>query len=283
MTSSSGSASNCKPKYFDLITTGYARLKRVRNVPVPRGAAKLSCDLKAFHGERGAASITPFDVRVVGEDAKLCVDRNRPEANDGRQDVYVKFDVGDASIHTFAVDEGEGAVLKARLLKCERVNPAVLPDTYQLLTRGLGYLNFAREVETDSGVVLTCNLNALVGPEPTSPEEKVARVPFDVTVTGEEAAALIRQYKEAINGRKSVFVGFSLSGARIHSYLRKGEHEGELGYAIQSDLIKFSFVTVDGQRVFTAASTSKPSDDVPAESGNRRADDPNEGSQASAA
>lgn len=283
MTGSSGSSSQ-SAKYFDLITSGFAKLKRVRYVPVPRGSAKLACDLKAFHGARGAASITPFDLMVVGHDAKACVDQNGDDANDVRKDVFVKFNVGDASIRPFPVDNGEGVVLKGRLLRCERVSQLELPSEYELVTRGLGYVNFVREIQDEDKTVLTCTLNALVGPEPTSPEEKVARVPFDVTITGEEADALIRQYAEAINDRQKVLVGFTLRGARIHSFPRGGEREGEIGYAIQSGLSKVSFVTLNGQRVYDAPRSADDGANLPAGSASEVPPvDPNAGDEPRAA
>ena len=131
----------------------------------------------------------------------------------------------------------------------------------------VGRQDFVREFDAGNGWTITCKLNALVGAVPRNAQEKQAYVPFDVTITGEEAAQLVLRYADAINGDAKVFVGFCLDGARIHPYARTGAHEGETGYAIQSNLTALSFVNVNGERVFTASKGDSGPADLPNDPG----------------
>ena len=256
------SDSSKTPKYFDLITNGVGRLHRVREVPVRRGPPTLACGIKGLHGIRGSASTVPYDLNVVGHDAKDFVRVNANAANDIRQDVLVKFTVGDSRIHTFPLDGGgEGTLLKGRLLRCERFAPSPEISEYALITRGIGYLNFIRNGDDDDSLV--CGINALVGRE-----DEVAKVPFDVNVVDEGMTTLIREYLPYVKDRHDVLVGFTLRGAQIHSFPRSEDHPQELGYAVRSQLSALSFVTVDGKRVYNASRPVNESSETPSESMN---------------
>jgi hypothetical protein len=265
MTTPSDSASSAKPKFFDLLSSGYGRIYNSRLVPVRRGQPRPAVNLAALHGLRGEAAVIPFDVYVVGDKAKTCVDENAEDANDSSQDVFVKFTVSDLYADEFEIDGGasQRSVLKGRLISCERVDPTDLPSTYEVTTRGIGYLNSVRVKTTEDASVVTCRLVALAGSA-----DDVSKILFDVTVVGDEAANLVLQYKGAINGDASVLVGFSLTNlSGITRFARTGEHAGEIGHVIVSELTKLSFIKVNGERVYSAPRASDEGSEAPASDG----------------
>jgi len=265
MTTSSDSTSTAKPKFFDLKSTGYGRIYNARLVPVKRGQPRPAVNLAALHGLRGEAAVIPFDLYIVGAKAKACVDENAEEANASSTDVFVKFTVSDPYADEFEIDGGESqrSVLKGRLLTCERVDPSALPSVYEVTTRGIGYLNSVYVKRTENGDIITCRLVALAGSA-----DDVSKVLFDVTVVGEEATRLVLQYQKAINGDASVLVGFSLTNlSGITRFARTGEHAGEIGHSIASELTKLSFIKVNGERVYSAPRASDEGSEDPASDG----------------
>ena len=88
--------SNAK-SYFDLHTEGYARLQRVREVPVRGGRRAqpfLACTVAALVGSAKDPVTRYFDVKVSGADAKKLVE-SYIGVDDPRQRPLVKFRIGD--------------------------------------------------------------------------------------------------------------------------------------------------------------------------------------------
>ena len=136
--------SNAK-SYFDLHTEGYARLQRVREVPVRGGRRAqpfLACTVAALVGSAKDPVTRYFDVKVSGADAKKLVE-SYIGVDDPRQRPLVKFRIGDLWGDAFMRTSGDrknqpAASLKGRLLKAELIDRAELAqiEQYELITRG---------------------------------------------------------------------------------------------------------------------------------------------------
>lgn len=147
---------------------------------------------------------------------------------------------------------------------------------YDLITQGLGWLNFAREIPVPRGEpYLRVKVNALVGPH-----GKPRKVPYDVIVSGAEAQRLVRQYMEAINTRGGkVLAGFTIGDTEIHPFTyESGDRKGTENIDLTGHLLFISWMKVGGVRVYTAPSRTanteepqenstpriSPQDEVPA-------------------
>ncbi|MFL7920483.1 DUF3577 domain-containing protein, partial [Escherichia coli] len=112
----------------------------------------LACTVAALVGSAKDPVTRYFDVKVSGADAKKLVE-GYIGVDDPRQRPLVKFRLGDLWADAFIRTSGDrkgdpAASLKGRLLKAELIDRAELAQIkqYELITRGIGYLNRPREV-----------------------------------------------------------------------------------------------------------------------------------------
>lgn len=259
--------SNTK-RYFDLHTEGYGRLQRVREVPVRGGRRAqpfLACTVAALVGPAKDPVIRYFDVKVSGADAKKLV-ASYIGADDPRQRPLVKFRIGDLWGDAFIRTRGDrknqpAASLKARLLKAELIDRAELAqiEQYELITRGIGYLNRPREVTPkDRDPFLSCSIGALAGPV-DEPDYRY----INTMVATENAQHLVRRCVQAIKAERKVLIAFRLNDMRVDAYLRtKGERAGEPAASLESKLVHIGLIKIDGQRVFPTATPAPVSEEA---------------------
>lgn len=258
--------------YFDLHTEGYGRLQRVREVPVRGGRRAqpfLACTIAALVGSAKEPVIRYFDAKVSGAEAKKLVE-HYIGTDDPQQRPVVKFRLGDLWSDAFIRPSGErkgepAASLKGRLLKVELIDPAILVaiEQYELITRGIGYLNRPIDVTPKEGdPFLTCTIGALAGPV----EEPEYRY-INTIVTAPEAQHLVRRCVQAVEAQRKVLIAFRLNDMKANPYLRKkGEHVGEPAASLESKLIHIGQIKIDGQRVYPTANQAPSESESPGNS-----------------
>jgi hypothetical protein len=251
--------------YFDLHTAGIGYLQRVREVPVKGGRRAepfLACTIAALVGSVREPGLRYFDVKVSGKEAKALV--SRYIGADDKRRPLVRFRMGDlwsdAYIRPSGQHKGEAAAsLKGRLLKAELIERAELAkiEQYELLTRGIGYLNRPQEVAPKAGdPFLACSIGALTGPI-DDPEYRY----IDTIVTTTEAQHLVRRCVQAVEAESKVLIAFRLNDMKADAFIRtKGDHAGEPGASLESTLTGISLIKIDGQQVYPVAAkaTSSP-------------------------
>ncbi|TKY84005.1 DUF3577 domain-containing protein [Pectobacterium polonicum] len=252
--------------YFDLHTEGYGRLQRVREVPVRSGRRAqpfLACTIAALVGSAQEPTTRYFDVKVTGAEAKKLVE-HYVGIDDSKQRPMIKFRLGDLWSDAFIRPNGErkgepAASLKGRLLKAELIDPAALQiiEQYELVTRGIGYLNQPKDVTPKKGdPFLACAIGALAGPV----EEPEYRY-INTIVTTPEAQHLVRRCVQAVEAERKVLVAFRLNDMKADPYLRtKGEHAGEPAASLESKLIHIGLIKIDGQLVYPTANQAPSSE-----------------------
>ncbi len=259
-------SSNTK-SYFDLHTSGFGYLQRVRMVPVRggrRAESFLACTIAALVGPAKDSTLRYFDLKVSGADAKTLVERYVGVA-DPNQRPLVRFRLGDlwgdAYLRTSGEREGEPAgSLKGRLLKVELIDRAELAqiEQYELITRGIGYLNRPKDVSPKNGdPFLACSIGALAGPV-DEPDYRY----IDTIVTDTDAQHLVRRCIQAVEDDRKVLIAFRLNDMKTDPYLRtKGDRAGEAALSLKSNLVHIGLIKVDGQQVYPAVDQASASDD----------------------
>ncbi len=252
--------------YFNIHTTGYGRLLRIRQVPT-RGEPFWACTIAALSGPRGSHVTRYIDARVSGRDA-IDLIRNSKADVDANKVVIVQFRIGDLWTDVFSkpqdeAGDGFGLCLKARLLKAIPQNPKVLESLpyYDLLTRAIGRLNYVHDGH-DASTEPRCSFGAFKG--------KVGQPPefcnFDLTVCGDEVARLILDQAGSVRAKRKVNISVLLEDLEPGYYVpTKGANAGKPMPQIKSNLIEVSTIKVDGEEVFRAKSTDDPArEDAPA-------------------
>ncbi|NYT62865.1 DUF3577 domain-containing protein [Alcaligenaceae bacterium] len=254
--------------YFDLHTSGVGYLQRVRLVSVRggrRAESFLACTIAALVGPAKDSTLRYFDLKVSGADAKTLVERY-VGVTDPNLRPLVRFRLGDlwgdAYLRTSGEREGEPAgCLKGRLLKVELIDRAELAqiEQYELITRGIGYLNRIKNVSPKNGdPFLSCTIGALAGPV----EEPDYRY-IDTIVATTDAQHLVRRCVEAVEAQRKVLIAFRLNDMKTDPYIRtKGERAGEADLSLKSNLIHISLIKVDGKQVYPAVAQVPASEDA---------------------
>lgn len=270
MTTITSNASSNAKSYFDLHTKGFGHLQRIREVSVRGGRRAqpfLACTVAALVGPAKDPIIRYFDVKVAGAKAKELVE-SYIGVDDPKKRPLVKFRLGDlwgdAYIRISGDYKGEAAAsLKGRLLKAELVEPAELAqiEQFELITRGIGYLNLPREVTPKDGEpFLACSIGALAG----LVDEPDYRY-INTIVTTADAQQLVRRCVEAIEAERKVLIAFRLNDMKADPYIRtKGEQVGEPAASLESKLTDISLIKIDGQQVYPDAEQVSASEDAAA-------------------
>ncbi len=133
---------------------------------------------------------------------------------------------------------------------------------FDLITRGIGYLNRARTVTPSQGQPYeSVTIAALHGNE-NSPNYTY----YDCNVVGSDATDFIKEHKESINDRDTkVLVQFNVGDGTPSSYeVTKGKNQGNRNHLIKARLLKIRWAKV-GDKVFSFE-TDDGADDKPNQS-----------------
>jgi len=273
--------------YFDLHTFGIGYVQRAREVPVKGGRKAqpfLACTIAALVGPAKEPVCRYFDVKVSGSEAKKLVQRY-VGVDDPKQRPLVRFRVGDLWVDPFIRPKGDqqgkpAASLKARLLKAELLDRSELADIgqYELITRGIGYLNRPKEVTPPDGdPFLSCSIAALSGPI-NDPDYRY----IETIVVNADARHLVRRCVQAVEAEKKVLIAFRLNDMKADPYIRtKGEKAGEAAATLESKLIHVGLIKIDGQQVYPEKSKTTASPDAPATEQTASVEDDNGATQPS--
>ncbi|WP_454688228.1 DUF3577 domain-containing protein [Achromobacter aloeverae] len=252
--------------YFDLHTVGEGYLSRARHVTVRKGKPFLAVNVSAYHGLPGEYTFVPFDVKVVGAEArKLIEDKLMDAANDRNRKVKIGFRIADPYIDTYTIAKGDRAgqvqaSVKGRLLKvlwaevdgeCVFVDPNYSVQYGErdslkhvsLSVRGLGYLN--RVMKNRSGIV--GSLGAFHGSG-----DEVTYLNFDVHVVGAGVVNLVESklMAPAVGKDDRVLIGFRAVNPSLKSYkVTKGENAGQQGFVLAASITDIPLAKVNGQIV----------------------------------
>ncbi len=143
-------------------------------------------------------------------------------------------------------------------------------EYFNLHTNGIGYLNRIRWVETKgrgrrSEPFLACSISALRGSS-----EEVQYTLFDLSVSGQDAIALVDGLRTEVEQGRKVIVSFRIADIYPHTYERKvldsqRRPTGELEQAalIKGRLILINSVKVDGELVYTRPEDTSETDAEP--------------------
>lgn len=120
---------------------------------------------------------------------------------------------------------------------------------FDLHTTGIGYLNRIREVTPNEGnPFLSVTIAALRGRV-----DNVQYAHFECGVSGKQAQEIVRQVKSAVEDKKKVLIGFTLSDLNAEPFTyKKGDKAGQTGVNLKARLLRVAWVKVDGQPFYTA-------------------------------
>ena len=115
---------------------------------------------------------------------------------------------------------------------------------FDLYTTGIGYLNRVREVTPEEGTpFLAVTIAALRG---SVDDAQYTR--FECRVSGKGAQEIVRQLKPAVEGKRKVLIGFTLSDLYAEPFtFKNGDRAGETGVSLKARLLRVSWAKVDGE------------------------------------
>lgn len=117
---------------------------------------------------------------------------------------------------------------------------------FDLHTTGVGYLNRVREVEPENGSPFLAVTVAAIHGKST----EVNHTYFECAVYGEQAQAIVRELKPAVDADQKVFVGFTLSNLKADTFtFQQGDKAGQAGVSLNARLIRIAWAKVDGQKI----------------------------------
>ncbi|EGU34605.1 hypothetical protein VII00023_03788 [Vibrio ichthyoenteri ATCC 700023] len=125
---------NNNANYFDIHTSAFGFINRVRKVVPNRGEPFWAADFSACRGDAGEK--TYFDVKVVGTEANALFEQHLANFEQGKDKVTASIVIGDLRVELFTYKAGEkkgqtGVSLKGRLLRFKylKVNDEVVLQT----------------------------------------------------------------------------------------------------------------------------------------------------------
>ncbi len=119
---------------------------------------------------------------------------------------------------------------------------------FDLYTNGLGYLNRVREVTPEDGAPFwSVTIAALRGSV-----EDAQYTYFECRVSGKQAQAIVRQLQPAVEAKRKVLVGFTLSDMFVETFTYKnGDKAGQTGVSLKARLLRVGWAKVDGQPFYS--------------------------------
>lgn len=130
-------------------------------------------------------------------------------------------------------------------------------EYFDLHTRGIGYLNRTRMVDTKGKggrrgtPFLACSINALHG-DANDPSTSL----FDCRVSGNDAQEIIQALVPFVEKKEKVIIGFTIGDIYAHLYERKvrenGKETGQIEAAtlIKGRLLQVTYVKVNDEVVY---------------------------------
>lgn len=116
---------------------------------------------------------------------------------------------------------------------------------FDLHMSGIGYLSRVRDVPTDNGPVLACNIAALRGKR-----DDAQYTYCDVYVVGQRAKEIVKMLEQDVLADRKVLIGFKLGDPSAQAYeVREGESQGEIRTVIRGRLLKITMAKVDQEFV----------------------------------
>ena len=122
---------------------------------------------------------------------------------------------------------------------------------FNVITKGLGYLNDARVVAVDGGSsYLAVRVSLLEGHE-----DNVRYTYVDCIVKGEKVTKLIQQYQSQIEDKdQKVIASVDLGSLKAKPFTyKRGAKQGQLGAALKAALIGINYLKIGGQVVYQNA------------------------------
>lgn len=115
---------------------------------------------------------------------------------------------------------------------------------FDLHTTGIGYLNRVREVTPKEGSPFwSVTVAALRGSV-----EEAQYTRFECRVSGKQAQECVRRLQPAVEGKRKVLIGFTLSDLFAEPFTyKRGERAGETGVSLKARLLRVGWAKVDGQ------------------------------------
>ena len=165
--------------------------------------------------------------------------------------------------------------------------PAQGKQYYDLHTRGLGYLNRTRMVNTKGKggrrgePFLACSINALHG-DREDPNTSL----FDCRVSGNDAQRIVQAVTPDVEAKKKVTVGFTIGDIYAHVYERKVKKqdadgkwretgETEIASLIKGRLLQITYVKIDNDEVYRVDSDGVVTTTLDLSDGDQRRDGTN--------
>ncbi len=121
---------------------------------------------------------------------------------------------------------------------------------FDLHTRGVGYVNRVREVKVKgSSPYLACTIAAVRGEA-----DAIEYTYFDCNVVGKEAIEEVRKLMSLkVDDKTKILAGFTIGDISPVTFTySQGAKKGDTGVSLKGRLLRFSFVEVDGKRVYEA-------------------------------
>lgn len=125
-------------------------------------------------------------------------------------------------------------------------NPSGENKYFDIVTRGIGYLNNAHTVNLENGEPYPAvDIRALEGPKDNVRYRKI-----QCSVKGTRAKEVTKNYLSEINSNTDkVLCGFTVADPQPRSW--KNKETGEIQNAFHAKLIGIDWISVNGKRVYT--------------------------------
>jgi hypothetical protein len=254
-------------EYYNLNTTGIAKITSTRKVTPKGGKTYMAATLLAMQGAPDNARTVRYSVRAVTKDAAAALETlhnlkaqgTKSESNNIRHnDVTASFVVGDVSPDTYTYKDKEGnermaSIVKGRLLGIgwARVdNEDVvgtsegIPAHYAVTTTGVGYLNGFRVHTDDNGKQHEVADIVLLSGKRSDPQ----RVRVSAYI-GRETKESIESLRQAVNDKRKVYLSCTLSGGKAENRTYRHNDEERLDCHLRAKLASINFAAVDGEAV----------------------------------
>jgi hypothetical protein len=118
---------------------------------------------------------------------------------------------------------------------------------FNLILKGLGYVNDIRLVELDNTEPFwSCNLSALRGAV-----DKAEYTYFSCSVAGKKAQKLIEKMKPYSDSDQKILIGYECGNLKARPFIfEKGASKGKAGVNLQVSLLSIKWVKVDGEEIY---------------------------------
>ena len=122
-------------------------------------------------------------------------------------------------------------------------------EFFNLYTNGIGYIGRVRDVTPQEGEPFcVVTIGALRGSV-----DNAQYTYFECRVSGHKAGEIVRLLRPAVDSKRKVLVGFTLSDLYARAFtFKNGDKAGEPGVNLKARLIRINWAKVDGEYVHRA-------------------------------